>query len=124
MGEEVEEPVAHDEGRERQRRGCTSAAHEEVEAGQSGTPDEQGDQAVRVGVAHEMQRRHDRVARSDVDRLETEKQEGGPQQVGELRREEEGAERDRRDHPLGAEAEGEVADEHGVGLRKLGGGEV
>jgi hypothetical protein len=114
MRQEVEEPVADD--RAEQDGGARGGAlRQVVDAGEEGSPEDDGQERVGNRVGDEVERRDAGDARTDLDPLEAEEEERRPEEVDELGGEDEGSERDARRGRLPREADSEVADEHGGG---------
>ena len=74
---------------------------------------EDHEQAVGPRIAHEVERREGRDAGIDLHLLDPEQDERRPDEVEQLRGDEERAERRARRGALGREGDGEVTDEHG-----------
>ena len=80
VGEEIEQPVAHDQQREQQG-GAGGDSAPARDAGEDGSPDGGHQQAVRPGIRVEDQRREGGVAGCDADVLDAEQDEDRPEQV-------------------------------------------
>ena len=71
-----------------------------------------GQQAVGNGVMGKVQRRNGGGPRRNHDPFEPHKEQGRPEQIDELAREEEGAEGDARREGFGPKSDGKVAEKH------------
>jgi hypothetical protein len=77
-----------------------------------GGPAQQRQEAVGVWIAHELQRGEFGHARMDLDGLDAQQDECRPDEVGELRGQEQRAQRNVGSHLPGAKGESKMSDEH------------
>jgi len=109
----IEAPVAQHQHAEHDG-GATVTAQAEVDQPEEHGPCRGRQQAVRQRIVLERQRGDDGLARDDAHALDAKQQQAGPEQIEELRGDEQPAERHLRRHALGGETESEVTDEHAV----------
>ena len=83
---------------------------------EDGTPEQQHQERMGVGIADEGQRRESGITGIDAHLFETGGQEERPEKIGPLSGDEQHGERDARRGALGGEAKRKVADEHPGGM--------
>ena len=111
MHHEIQQPMA-DDCQTAHPRSARVSAQKVINRPETDAPKEHHHEAVRYGVVREIEGRHPGDAGRDCHPLETHEQQGRPQEIDELRREKQRAERGPRGSRLGPEADSKVSEKH------------
>ena len=112
MGDVVQQPVTDDEQRDGDGGGDARSPDREMDRAEGDSPQAQREQAVRVRIADEDERRHGRRAGLNLHAFVAEQEERRPEEIRELAGSEQCAERHHRRGFLRAEGEAEMTHEH------------